>query len=93
MEKKFERRDYFNLKKQYAGFHFMLVIIRVLFAVTMLVLIVVSSIYSINPTLDPKLVKTVKDVTDIPLGVVLNSGVAVSLPMSTILFIPNSSFS
>ena len=62
MEKKFERRDYFNLKRQYAGFHFMLVIIRVLFAVTMLVLIVVSSLYAVNPLLDPNFVKTVKEV-------------------------------
>ncbi len=65
MEKKFERRDYFNLKRQYAGFHFMLVIIRVLFAVTMLVLIVVSSLYAVNPLLDPNFVKTVKDVADV----------------------------
>ena len=72
MEKKFERRDYFNLKRQYAGFHFMLVIIRVLFAVTMLVLIVVSSLYAVNPLLDPNFVKTVKDVADVllPLTVV-----------------------
>lgn len=79
MEKKFERRDYFNLKKQYAGFHFMLVIIRVLFAVTMLVLIVVSSMYSINPTLDPKLVKTVKDVTDILLPVTIVSWIVIKI--------------
>ena len=57
----------------------MLVIIRVLFAVTMLVLIVVSSMYSINPTLDPKLVKTVKDVTDILLPVTIVSWIVIKI--------------
>ena len=79
MEKKFERRDYFNLKRQYAGFHFMLVIIRVLFAVTMLVLIVVSSLYAVNPLLDPNFVKTVKYVADVLLPVTVVCWIVIKL--------------
>lgn len=79
MEKKFERKDYFNLKRQYSGFHFILIIIRVLFALIMLILIVVSSIYAINPLLDPKLVKIVKDGSDILLPVTIVSWIVIKI--------------
>lgn len=79
MEKKFERKDYFNLKRQYSGFHFILIIIRVLFAVIMLTLIVVSSLYAINPLLDPKLVKIVKDGSDILLPITIVSWIVIKI--------------
>ena len=79
MEKKFERRDYFNLKRQYSGFHFILIIIRVLFADIMLTLIVISSLYAINPQLDPKLVKIVQDGSDILLPVTIVSWIVIKL--------------
>lgn len=79
MEKKFERKDYFNLKRQYSGFHFILIIIRVLFALIMLTLIVVSSIYAINPLLDPKLVKIVQDGSDILLPITIVSWIVIKI--------------
>ena len=79
MEKKFERKDYFNLKRQYAGFHFMLIIIRVLFAVFMIFLIVVSSLYAVNPLLDPDLVKLAQDGTDILLPIVIACWIVIKI--------------
>ena len=79
MEKKFERKDYFNLKSQYAGFHFILVIIRVLFAVIMIFLAVISSLYAMNTSFNPELVKLTQDGTDILLPVVIACWIVIKI--------------
>ena len=79
MEKKFERKDYFNLKRQYAGFHFILVIIRVLFAVIMIFLAVISSLYAMNTSFNPELVKLTQDGTDILLPIVIACWIVIKI--------------